>query len=138
MVGMSQPSSLDKFRGDNIGIVFQKNHFVSSLTVHREPEGCSIFWREQRTRIKCRTLLERLNILDKANKSINTLSEGEKQRVAIARALVNSPALILADEPTSALDDQNCSEVIRLLEEAGWGSRSSIGDCDTRYQTERR
>jgi putative ABC transport system ATP-binding protein len=58
-----------------------------------------------------------LSILDKANKPIHTLSEGEKQRVAIARAVVNDPALILADEPTSALDDQNCDEVIKLLEE---------------------
>ena len=66
---------------------------------------------------KCKSLLDRLNIGDKAKKSINTLSEGQKQRVAIARALANSPKLILADEPTSALDDDNCKEVISLLEE---------------------
>ena len=47
----------------------------------------------------------------------DALSQGEAQRVAIARALINSPAIILADEPTSALDDENCWEVIKLLEQ---------------------
>lgn len=115
MVGMS-PSAMDKFRGDNIGIVFQKNHFVASLTVLENLMIAQYFGGKEDEK-KCMDLLERLNIEDKADKSINTLSEGEKQRVAIARALVNNPTLILADEPTSALDDKNCEEVILLLEE---------------------
>ncbi|MEM9547038.1 MAG: ATP-binding cassette domain-containing protein [Bacteroidota bacterium] len=115
MVGM-KPGQLDKFRGDNIGIVFQKNHFVASLTVLENLKIAQFFGGIEDEQ-KCKDLLKRLNILDKAHKSINTLSEGEKQRVAIARALVNNPALILADEPTSALDDENCDEVIGLLEE---------------------
>ena len=115
MVGM-KASILDKFRGDNIGIIFQKNHFVASLSVWENLKIAQFFGGEEDDS-KCEELLGRLNILDKAQKSISTLSEGEKQRVAIARALVNNPALILADEPTSALDDANCDEVIKLLEE---------------------
>lgn len=115
MVGMT-PSSLDKFRGENIGIVFQKNHFVASLSVLENLKIAQFFGGKEDEQ-KCKDLLNRLNILGKANKSINTLSEGEKQRVAIARAVVNNPSLILADEPTSALDDKNCNEVINLLEE---------------------
>ena len=115
MVGMT-PSSLDKFRGENIGIVFQKNHFVASLSVLENLKIAQFFGGKEDEQ-KCKDLLNRLNILSKANKSINTLSEGEKQRVAIARAVVNNPSLILADEPTSALDDKNCNEVINLLEE---------------------
>lgn len=115
MVGMSA-SSLDKFRGDNIGIVFQKNHFISSLNVLENLKIAQFFGGDEDEQ-RCKDLLDRLNILNKADKSINTLSEGEKQRVAIARALVNNPSLILADEPTSALDDKNCEEVISLLEE---------------------
>ena len=115
MAGMNH-STLDKFRGRNIGIVFQKNHFVASISVLENLKIAQFFGGKE-DEDKCRNLLERLNILDKANKAINTLSEGEKQRVAIARAIVNNPSLILADEPTSALDDQNCDEVIKLLEE---------------------
>jgi len=134
MVGM-KASSLDKFRGDNIGIIFQKNHFVSSLSVVENLKIAQFFGGTE-DEDKCKALLERLNILDKADKSIITLSEGEKQRVAIARALVNSPALILADEPTSALDDQNCNEVIRLLEEEAGvaGAALVIVTHDTRLK----
>ena len=108
---------LDQFRGTNIGIIFQKNHFISSLSVLDNLLMSQYFSGGKEDVNKCKSLLDRLNIGDKAKKSINTLSEGQKQRVAIARALANSPKLILADEPTSALDDDNCKEVISLLEE---------------------
>lgn len=109
--------ALDQFRGTNIGIIFQKNHFISSLSVLDNLLMSQYFSGGKEDEAKCKILLDRLNIGDKANKPINTLSEGQKQRVAIARALANSPKLILADEPTSALDDDNCKEVISLLEE---------------------
>jgi len=124
MVEMNQ-SSLDKFRGDNIGIVFQKHHFVASLSVLENLKIAQFFGGKEDDQ-KCKGLLERLNILDKAHKSINILSEGEKQRVAIARALVNNPTLILADEPTSALDDQNCNDVIKLLEEQAEAAEAAL------------
>lgn len=109
--------ALDQFRGKNIGIIFQKNHFISSLTVIDNLLMSQYFSGGKEDEAKCKSLLDRLNIMDKAYKPINTLSEGQKQRVAIARAVANSPKLILADEPTSALDDENCKEVIVLLEE---------------------
>jgi putative ABC transport system ATP-binding protein len=134
MVDM-KPSALDKFRGDNIGIVFQKNHFVESISVLENLKIAQYFGGIEDEQ-KCLNLLKRLSILDKADKSIHTLSEGEKQRVAIARAVVNDPALILADEPTSALDDQNCNEVIQLLEEQAGeaGAALVIVTHDTRLK----
>jgi len=110
-------SDLDRFRGEHIGIVFQKNHFIESLSVLENLEMARYFADNSVDDRKCRQLLERLNLSDKSNASISTLSEGQKQRVAIARSLINQPKLILADEPTSALDDDNCAEVVRLLEE---------------------
>jgi putative ABC transport system ATP-binding protein len=109
--------SLDQFRGTNIGIIFQNNHFISSLSVLENLLMSQYFSGGKEDESKCKSLLDRLNIGEKAYKPISTLSEGQKQRVAIARALANNPKLILADEPTSALDDDNCKEVISLLEE---------------------
>jgi len=105
---------LDKFRRDNIGIVFQKSHFINSLTV-RENLELAQYIADKKDSNRIVDILKNLNIFDKINKKTNQLSQGEKQRVSIALAIVNSPKLILADEPTSSLDDDNCSDVIRLL-----------------------
>ena len=106
---------LDKFRGENIGIIFQKPHFVNSLTVGENLELAQFLGRNNRGDIKL--TLESLKILDKINKKPKELSHGEKQRVSIAIAIINSPKLILADEPTSSLDDSNCANVINILKE---------------------
>jgi len=109
-------TELDQFRGKNIGIVFQQSHFVQSLTVGENLQLAQTLAGHSVDSVRIKNLLNRLNIGDKINDRTNRLSQGEQQRVAIARALVNSPGLILADEPTSALDDENCKEVISLLE----------------------
>ena len=107
-------TELDKFRGDNIGIVFQKPHFISSLTIN-ENLKLAKYLSPSKTSGDAKKILESLNIEDKYQQKPNQLSEGEKQRASIALALINSPNLILADEPTSSLDDFNCNNVIKLL-----------------------
>ena len=104
----------DKFRGQNIGIVFQKPHFVNSLTV-KENLQLAQYLGNKRDQNRIIDILSSLDILEKENKKPKKLSQGEKQRASIAMAIVNSPKLILADEPTSSLDDENCDRVIKLL-----------------------
>ena len=106
---------IDKFRGENIGIIFQRPHFVNSLTVKENLQLAQFLGKNLEGDIK--ETLRSLKILDKINKKPNDLSQGEKQRVSIAIAIINSPKLILADEPTSSLDDSNCSNVINILKE---------------------
>ena len=115
---LNQMSSyqLDSFRKNNIGIVFQRPHFVNSLTVKENLQLAQyIANKNDNTRIE--SILKNLNIFEKSNKKTNQLSQGEKQRVSIALAIVNSPKLILADEPTSSLDDNNCQKIITLLKD---------------------
>ena len=107
-------TELDKFRGDNIGIVFQKPHFISSLTINENLKLAQYLSPSKISR-DAKKILESLNIMDKYQQKPNQLSEGEKQRASIALALINSPSLVLADEPTSSLDDFNCNNVIKLL-----------------------
>lgn len=117
---------MNSFRGKEIGIVFQRPHFVHALSVienlclAQRLAGLTV------DKSKAKDLLDRLNIAQKANVSVKALSQGEKQRVAIARALINSPALILADEPTSALDDTNAKEVLALLQDVAKESNASL------------
>ncbi len=108
---------LDKFRGKNIGIIFQQNHFVDALTVIENILLAPTLIGLEANKDRAINLLERLNLKGKENKKVSRLSQGEKQRCAIARAVFNKPRLILADEPTSALDDDNCVEVYKLLAE---------------------
>ncbi|MEM6317514.1 MAG: ATP-binding cassette domain-containing protein [Bacteroidota bacterium] len=110
-------AKLDQFRGKHIGIIFQQAHFVKSLTVSENLELAQQLAGVPVNKKRISELLQRLNVGHKLHAKTNELSQGEQQRVAIARALVNQPEVILADEPTSALDDDNCEEVIQLLEE---------------------
>ncbi len=66
-------------------------------------------------REKCRQLLEKVGLLDKAEVYPGKLSGGQKQRVAIARALMKSPEIMLFDEPTSALDPLLTGEVLAIM-----------------------
>ena len=107
-------NDLDKFRGSNIGIVFQKPHLLGPLTVS-ENICLPHFFANKPTANKLDYYLEELGIQDKKDARIQTLSEGEAQRVSIARAMVNEPKVILADEPTASLDDDNARMVVNLL-----------------------
>lgn len=109
--------TLDKYRGKNVGIVFQTAHFVESLSVMDNLLLASFLAGKKQDREKALNALRRLNLEQKAAQKPGQLSVGEQQRAAIARAIMNDPTVILADEPTSALDDNNAAEVITLLEE---------------------
>jgi ABC-type antimicrobial peptide transport system, ATPase component len=111
-------SEADAFRGNNIGIVFQQNHFVKSLTVLENILLANQLAGKPSDTAFAMSLLKSLGIEDQAAKKTNSLSVGQQQRVGIARALVNKPTLILADEPTSALDDKNCALVVELLQKS--------------------
>lgn len=105
----------DRFRGKHIGLVMQRLHLISALTV-----GNNLRLAQQLAEVAgddnaILKLLQQLGIADRLDRYPRELSQGEAQRVAIARAVVNRPKLILADEPSSALDDANCLAAIDLL-----------------------
>ena len=114
LVSLSEKTT-DKFRGKNIGVVFQKSYFIAALTVLENLQMASWLATGKKHTKRAKRLLEQLGIENQAEKLPFQLSIGQQQRVSIARALMNEPKVLLADEPTSSLDDKNAEKVIDLL-----------------------
>lgn len=108
-------TELDRYRGQEIGIVFQIPHFIKSLTADENLQMAVSLNNLHIDKAYLSSLFETLDISHCRNRKINEMSQGELQRLSIARAVINRPSLILADEPTSSLDDKNCKEAIKLL-----------------------
>jgi len=106
-----------RIRKANIGFVFQSFNLIEELTVFENVElpllYANVPRHERRKRVHA--LLERMDIVPRADHFPAQLSGGQQQRVAVARALVNKPKLILADEPTGNLDSEHGAEVMRVL-----------------------
>jgi ABC-type lipoprotein export system ATPase subunit len=108
-------TALDRFRGQHMGFIFQKNHLITALSVKNNLKMAPYLSGLRQDESRIEQVLEEVSLLEKSNAKVNSLSHGQAQRVAIARAILNKPNVILADEPTSALDDKNCIRVIDML-----------------------
>lgn len=106
---------LDRFRGENVGIIFQKPHLLKSLTVIENIRLGGKFSRKSISDDRAGSVLDQLGLEKLGNRYVHQLSEGQAQRVSIARAVIHEPAILLADEPTASLDDANCNKVVELL-----------------------
>lgn len=137
---LSQISSrkLDHFRGENIGIIFQRPHLVRSLTVKENLLLAQLLGKRETTSKLAEETLDQLGILSLKDRKIHQISQGQAQRVSIARAVINKPKLLLADEPTASLDDENCERVIELLKSQAeqTGSTLIVATHDQRVKSE--
>ena len=137
-LGTLKSHELDKFRGGKIGIIFQENFFIESLSVLNNLSYISKLCGLKPDRAYIGKLLLELGIAHLSEKKPGRLSRGELQRFSIARALVNKPLVLLADEPTSSLDDENCKRFIELIKRTGTSHNLSlvIATHDARLKSE--
>lgn len=108
-------TDLDKFRGQQIGFIFQEAHLIKNLTIEENIRLAQNLANKKENKPAVLDVLHKLQLGDKANSYPNELSRGQLQRAAIARAVINGPQLLVADEPTASLDDTNTQLVIDLL-----------------------
>lgn len=120
MLQTMSEGNIARWRGRNMGIVFQFFQLIPTLTVIENVmlpmDFCNTYPALKRANV-AKTLLERVGVLKHANKLPSALSGGEQQRVAIARALANNPAIIMADEPTGNLDSTTANSILQLFQE---------------------
>jgi putative ABC transport system ATP-binding protein len=106
---------LARFRGRNVGIVFQSFHLIPTMTalenvaVPLELAGASDANERAARELAAVGLAERMQHYPAE------LSGGEQQRVALARALAPNPPILVADEPTGNLDEATGKQIIDLL-----------------------
>ena len=116
---------LNRYRGMNIGVVFQKHNLIPQFTAYENILVPTMMCRRDEFSYEehLKKLIPMLGLSDRLHHLPSELSGGQQQRVAIARALINMPQILFADEPTGNLDRKNADEVLELLLE----TRAQIG-----------
>jgi len=106
-----------KFRGGNIGFMFQYFNLVPTLTSIENTAIPLILNGVQRDEAfkKAEELLAEMGLDRQRYQVPSNLSGGEQQRVAIARACIHKPKIILCDEPTSFLDRERGKKIMELM-----------------------
>lgn len=106
-----------RFRGDNIGFVFQQYNLLPALTAAENASVPLLIagWSHAKAIEKASELLVSVGLGSRLKSYPSQLSGGQQQRVAIARALVHEPRLLVCDEPTAALDATSGRTVMGLI-----------------------
>ncbi|MBN1992706.1 MAG: ABC transporter ATP-binding protein [Anaerolineae bacterium] len=115
-----QPEKAARWRGRNVGVVFQTFELLPTLTVLQNvtlPMDFARRYSLRQQRQRALQLLEQVEIAEHAHKLPAAVSGGQQQRLAIARAMANNPPLLVADEPTGSLDSVTSEAVIDVFAE---------------------
>ena len=114
-LGRLNEDALARFRGRNVGIVFQSFHLIPTMTALENVavplELAGVADANERAQAE----LESVGLGQRIHHYPAQLSGGEQQRVAVARALAPHPAILVADEPTGNLDEDTGQQIVDLL-----------------------
>jgi len=107
--------ALARFRGRQIGIVFQSFHLIPTMTALENVAVPLELAGEAEAYARAERELAAVGLGERLGHYPAQLSGGEQQRVALARALAPNPAILIADEPTGNLDETTGQQIIDLM-----------------------
>ena len=116
-VSQFKPNQRAEIRREMIGFIFQFFALVPVLSAYENVELPLLLnnMKEKERKERVNSLLEAVDLSDRASHRPDQLSGGQQQRVAIARALATNPIVVLADEPTANLDTANSAQAMDIM-----------------------
>lgn len=113
---------------NEIGIVFQNSVLDQELTVKENLDIRTSFYslpKEQKKK-NIDAIIRLLDLEPILNRTVKTLSGGQKRRVDIARAMVHAPKLLILDEPTTGLDPKTRLVVWSLIDKIRYETNMTV------------
>ncbi len=111
------------YRRNDVGFVFQFYNLMPNLTALENIELAIEICKDA---LNPKEILEKVNLISRANNFPSQLSGGEQQRVSIARAVAKNPKILLCDEPTGALDYMTGKLVLKLLHDINRSQKKTV------------
>lgn len=115
--------SLQNYRREDIGFVFQFYNLIPNLTVLENVELAEQIVKQPKDAIE---ILKLVGLENRLNNFPSQISGGEQQRVAIARAIAKNPKLLLCDEPTGALDYKTGKNILNILKKYSVDEKKTV------------
>lgn len=112
-----------------IGMVFQDFQLFQRWTAYDNLDFVlkATDWNDAGSRRKrIEEVMSLVNLSEKTERKVYTLSGGEQQRLAIARAILNKPQILIADEPTGNLDPDSSDKILYLIAELASSHRMAV------------
>ncbi|WP_428644585.1 ABC transporter ATP-binding protein [Roseibium sp.] len=125
-LGALSEDQLARFRGLNVGIIFQSFHLVPNMTALENVAVPLELAGDPAAFDKAKKELEAVGLGERLGHYPAQMSGGEQQRVAVARALVVEPAILIADEPTGNLDETTGTQIVDLMFSAQRERRTTL------------
>jgi ABC-type lipoprotein export system ATPase subunit len=113
-------SKMAKWRGLNLGIVFQFYQLMPMLSLYENvllPMQIAGRYTLAERQKRAKELLAMVDLEKEAHQMPAEVAGGQQQSAAIARALANDPPLIVADEPTGNLDSGAANTIFNIFED---------------------
>ena len=134
-IDFTKKNKNDKFRAENIGIIYQQNNLLPDFTALENVYLASLSngVNKDLAKEKAKDLLKKVGLSNRLEHFPSQLSGGESQRVAIVRAIINDPSIILADEPTGSLDMNTAKKIFELLNNQKSSNRLIIFATHNRF-----